>query len=67
MMAIATLAACSNAEVSNTSEQPKFETALTQSEKAGGVLTPEILWKFGRIGSFDISSDGELIVFSVFH
>jgi len=29
------------------------------------VFTPELLWKFGRIGDFDLSPDGKLIVFTV--
>lgn len=28
-------------------------------------VTPELLWKFGRIGEFDLSPDGKMVVFSV--
>ena len=34
-------------------EKPAVSTidvSLTETEKAGGVLTPEILWKYGRLG-----------------
>ncbi len=27
-----------------------INTQLTEEEKAGGVMTPEIMWKFGRLG-----------------
>jgi dipeptidyl aminopeptidase/acylaminoacyl peptidase len=29
------------------------------------VFTPELLWKFGRVGEFDLSPDGKKIVYSV--
>lgn len=34
---------------------PQFSNQLTPEEKAGGVMTPEIMWKFGRLGTFDLS------------
>lgn len=42
-----------------------FETAITDSEKIVGKLTPEMLWKFGRILECDISPDGKNIVYTV--
>ena len=44
---------------------PKFSNQLTAEEKAGGVITPEILWKLRRLGSFDLSPDGSSVVFTV--
>ena len=38
---------------------------LTAEEKAGGVMTPEIMWKFGRLGSFDVSPDGQSVIYTV--
>jgi dipeptidyl aminopeptidase/acylaminoacyl peptidase len=42
-----------------------FETAITDSEKIVGKLTPEMLWKFGRILDCDISPDGKNIIYTV--
>jgi len=44
---------------------PHFSNQLTVEEKAGGVMTPEILWKFGRLGSFSLSPDGLQVVYDV--
>lgn len=37
---------------------------LTEEEKSGGVMTPEILWKFRRLGTFSLSPDGSTILYS---
>lgn len=42
-----------------------IDNQLTDEEIAGGVLTPEILWKFNRIGGYALSPDGESVVFSL--
>jgi dipeptidyl aminopeptidase/acylaminoacyl peptidase len=44
---------------------PRFDNSLTAEEKAGGVMTPEIMWKFRRLGTFALSPDGTEIVYSV--
>ncbi len=44
------------------SEQPVI---LTGQEIAGKKLTPEILWKFGRVGEYQISPDGQNVVYTV--
>ena len=41
---------------------PEFNNQLTEEEKAGGVMTPEIMWKFGRLGSFALSPDGSSVL-----
>lgn len=38
---------------------------LTEEEKAGGIMTPEIIWKFGRLGTFALSPDGQTILYTV--
>jgi dipeptidyl aminopeptidase/acylaminoacyl peptidase len=38
---------------------------LTDEEKAGGVMTPEIMWKFGRLGSIVLSPDGSSVLYTV--
>jgi len=42
-----------------------FIKNLNPAEKAGGILTPEILWKFGRLGDPQVSPDGETVLFAV--
>ena len=43
----------------------QFNNQLSAKEKAGGVLTPEILWKFGRLGTFTLSPDGSSVLYTV--
>ena len=42
----------------------QINNTLTSEEKAGGVMTPEILWKFRRLGSFTLSPDGSTILYT---
>ena len=44
---------------------PQINNALTAEEKAGGVMTPEIMWKFRRLGTFALSPDGAAILYTV--
>lgn len=43
----------------------QFKNQLTAEEKAGGVMTPELMWKFGRLGSIALSPDGSTVLYSV--
>jgi len=56
---------CRKKAAVNDTSAPQFSNELTSQEKAGGVMTPEILWKFGRLGSFDLSPDGSSVVYTV--
>ncbi|MDQ1332902.1 MAG: Peptidase protein, partial [Bacteroidota bacterium] len=38
---------------------------LSQEEKAGGVMTPEIMWKFGRLGNIALSPDGSTVLYTI--
>ncbi len=42
-----------------------FSGALTQTEIQNGIVTPEILWKFRRVGDARISPAGDKVVYSV--
>lgn len=43
----------------------KFDNSLTQEEKSAGVMTPEIMWKFKRLGTFTLSPDGATVLYTV--
>ncbi len=63
VLAVVSLTACKT----ETKEEvaPAINVSLTDAEKAGGVLTPEILWKYGRIGSIVLSPDGATVLYTV--
>ncbi|MCF8378060.1 MAG: S9 family peptidase [Bacteroidales bacterium] len=42
-----------------------FSGALTETEISNAVLTPEILWKFGRISDHQLSPDATTIIYGV--
>lgn len=44
-----------------------FDLKLSETEIDGGILTPEILWKFGRIGSIAVSPDGSTALYTLTH
>ena len=46
-------------------EQPGFSGQLTEAEIQNGRLTPEILWKFGRVTDAQISPDGSTVIYNV--
>lgn len=43
----------------------QFAVHLADSEKTGGVMTPEIMWKFSRLGSFALSPDGSSVLYTI--
>ena len=48
-----------------TNDGMKTENALTEAEKTAGLLTPEVLWKMGRVGSATLSPDGKTVLYTV--
>ncbi len=59
------LASCNNEKATKSGPASDFPGKLTEQEIAGGRLTPEILWKFGRIGDIQVSPDASTIVYSL--
>jgi len=59
------LFSCRQKPVNESELKPPFSVELSDSEKAGGLMTPEIMWKFSRLGTFALSPDGSEIVYSV--
>jgi dipeptidyl aminopeptidase/acylaminoacyl peptidase len=54
-----------NTEKASKEQTNAIDVTLTEAEKAGGILTPEILWKYGRIGSIVLSPDGATVLYTV--
>jgi len=46
-------------------EKTDFDLQLTEQEKEGGIMTPEILWKFRRMGNICPSPDGRTVMFTL--
>jgi dipeptidyl aminopeptidase/acylaminoacyl peptidase len=44
--------------------QSQFSVQLTEEEKKGGLMTPEIMWKFSRLGTFTLSPDGKNVLYT---
>jgi dipeptidyl aminopeptidase/acylaminoacyl peptidase len=48
----------------NEKPQPlEIDNALTPEQIEAGILTPEVMWKMGRIGEMALSPDGSKVVF----
>lgn len=43
----------------------QINNQLTDEEQSGGVMTPEIMWKFRRLGTFALSPDGADVLYTV--
>jgi dipeptidyl aminopeptidase/acylaminoacyl peptidase len=55
---------CKHKELISPTPQNQFSVQLSDSERKGGVMTPEILWKFSRLGTFTLSPDGSTVIYS---
>jgi dipeptidyl aminopeptidase/acylaminoacyl peptidase len=56
---------CKQKEPVTGESAPQFTNELTAEEKAGGLMTSEIMLKFGRLGSFALSPDGSMVLYTV--
>jgi len=56
---------CKQKETTIPPQAVVFNNQLTPAEKSGGVMTPEIMMKFGRLGSFALSPDGSTLLYTV--
>jgi dipeptidyl aminopeptidase/acylaminoacyl peptidase len=57
-------ASCKQKATETQALQNEFSVELTDAEKAGGLMTPEIMWKFSRLGNFALSPDGSTILYT---
>jgi dipeptidyl aminopeptidase/acylaminoacyl peptidase len=67
LLLIATLLFWSCTDEKKTVVPADIDVTLTPEEIAGGVMTPEIMWKFARIGDVATSPDGKTIVYTLTH
>ncbi len=65
MAVMVTISSCLDREHKNKYEPIIPDIYLTNEEIANGVLTPEILWKFGRLGGVQVSPDAKSVVFTI--
>jgi dipeptidyl aminopeptidase/acylaminoacyl peptidase len=57
-------ASCSEQKPEQKKEPLKIDVSLTAEEIARGVMTPEIMWKFGRVGNSALSPCGKLLAYT---
>jgi dipeptidyl aminopeptidase/acylaminoacyl peptidase len=65
LLAILFTVSCKQKTTVTTEPEPQFSTQLSAEEIAGGVMTPELMWKFGRLGNIALSPDGSTILYTV--
>lgn len=58
-------ASCTTGEKEQKKEPLKIDVSLTQDEIAKGLLTPEIMWKYGRVNNPSLSPDGKMLAFTI--
>ncbi|MDD4746036.1 MAG: S9 family peptidase [Salinivirgaceae bacterium] len=56
---------CQNVQKQTVTSDIEFNIQLTDAEKANGVLTEEMMWKFGRVSNPKLSPDGKQILYTV--
>lgn len=65
LTALVILGSCAGKERKTDSAVPEINIQLTAGEIAGSVMTPEILWKFARMGSLAMSPDGRTVLYTL--
>jgi dipeptidyl aminopeptidase/acylaminoacyl peptidase len=59
------VSSCNTDEQNNKVPEGDFSNVLTPEEISGAKLTPEVLWKFGRVGDMQLSPDGSKVIYTV--
>jgi len=63
VLVLAVLSACTG--VQEEKQAGDYSGALTQDEINKGIMSPEILWKFGRVSDHQLSPDKSSVLFNV--
>lgn len=64
IVSIALISACTTNKVSD-EVISDFSGTLTESEISNAILSPELLWKFGRVSDHQLSPDNSIIIYGV--
>ena len=59
------LASCTNGKQENNEANAPIIGKQTEIKIENGRMTPEALWAMGRIGDYQVSADGQRIVYTV--
>jgi Dipeptidyl aminopeptidases/acylaminoacyl-peptidases len=65
LMSMIAITSCCSEEKKSSEEKIDINNELTSDEISAGILTPEVMWKMGRIGSSAISPDGKNVAYTV--
>lgn len=63
--AVALILPACNIKTAEKATTPAINVSLTEEEKTNGKLTPEILWKYGRVSGITLSPDGTTVLYAV--
>lgn len=66
-LAAISLCSCQKKQENTESQNAKsiYDSSLTEEEISNGILTPEVLWKFGRVSDPQVSPDGQNIIYGI--
>lgn len=65
LIALLLLLSCRQKEQAPAKTETQFNNQLNDQEKSDGKMTPEIMWKFRRLGSFALSPDGKSVLYTL--
>ena len=61
----ATFQGCQQADDKGASAPIQINNELTADEISKGILSPEVLWKFGRVSGAEVSPCGKMVVYGI--